>query len=122
MNFAHALLFHTIRGETSEEDLQPLVEAGFCSKAEVPTLFPAYFDRIKVSSKFRMQSALFEVGNKQFCRKFYIMKELSGFSLMDLPQAAAVADKPEPFVSVLGWVMCILQVFAHGLTCQAFVD
>jgi hypothetical protein len=35
MNFAHALLFFTIRGETKVEDLQRLVNDGFCTKAEV---------------------------------------------------------------------------------------
>ena len=27
-------------------------------------------------------------------------------------QAAAVAGKPEPFVTVLGWVLCIAQVMS----------
>ncbi len=35
MNFAHALLFYTVRGETSEADLLPLVEGGYCTKEEV---------------------------------------------------------------------------------------
>jgi hypothetical protein len=35
VNFAHALLFYSIRGETKVEQLKQLVEDKFCTEAEV---------------------------------------------------------------------------------------
>ncbi len=34
INFAHALLYYTVQGKTSLEDLQPLIKEGFCTKEE----------------------------------------------------------------------------------------